>query len=91
MVTWLAIAKQYPDDRPFIIEHIKENIRHKKTIIRHENSELGVMVKIRDTFSDMNAIQDWSRYFINLHMAEIEDQTKEIEDDRREIDAIKGL
>lgn len=90
-MTWLEIAQKYPEQKESIIEHVKDNIRHNKDLIKFKNSEIGCMVKLRNTFPRSNAVGDWTRYFINLHTADIERMTGEIEDARREIDEITRL
>lgn len=90
MVTWIEIAEKYPNERIGIVEHLKGNIRFKKALMAFEHTEIGVMVKMRDG-TESNALRDWARYFINLHLADIEDMTKGIEDDRREIAEIERL
>lgn len=68
-----------------MVDHIKDNIRHAKKLITFANSEIACMVKVRDKFPENRAIQDYTRFFITIFTAEIEELTKEVESGREEI------
>jgi hypothetical protein len=55
------------------------------------NDEITVMVKLRETFPDDDAIRQWCEYFIRIHNFEIQKIKEEILYDRRQAKIFEKL
>lgn len=90
-MSWLDVAKQYPECRSLIVEHIKGNISYSQDMLRFKHEEIGLMARVRNNSPPDSELKQWTQFFITLFTAETEELTSGIEDDRRTITEITGL
>jgi len=74
-----------------LITHIKGCIATDAESVKFEHSEIATMVKLRNRFPKSREMQDWTRYFITLHQAEVDDLTEMLMDGKREIKKLCGI
>ena len=76
MVTPLELLRAFEED----------NLK----FIAWESETIGVLSRVKETFRD-NVMQQWCDYFISISQYEIENLTKEIEDDRRKAEEFSTI